>query len=280
MQLKNLIIAFFLFWGYEAVAQNELSFYQYLIDSKHLTEANFYTNELAKNQNINKDSLLWLRAKLNYNLKNYDTAAYYLEKIKNPVFYPENLFAASLYRALSKQKEKALEDLNLIKTNDSSVLKLQVFQRANLFLLMRQTDEYKQNIEKCDTNFYVTHNSIVKVKAIAEDIDRHKPKSPALAAMFSAVIPGSGKYYAGRTGEAFSALLSVGFLSAMAIENYRHYGINHGRTYMTVGLAGIFYIGNIWGSYYSVKRTKNVFNEKVDNNLLYHQQYTYDSFFQ
>ena len=250
MQLKKLIIAFILFFfGFKVVAQNELIFYQYLIDSEYLTEADFYTKELVKNKNLNEDSLLWLRAKLNYKLKNFDTAAYFLETIKNPFFYPRNLFAASLYRALSKQNEKALHDLNLIETKDSSVLKLKTFQEANLFLLMRQTENYKQSIEKCDTNFYVTASSLVKVKAIADDMDRHKPKSPVLAAIFSAVLPGSGKYYAGRTGEAFSALLSVGFLSAMAIENYRHYGINHGRTYMTLGLAGIFYIGNIWGSY-------------------------------
>jgi len=70
-------------------------------------------------------------------------------------------------------------------------------------------------------------------------------KSPLLAGTMSAIIPGSGQFYAGRYGDGFTSLLLNGLFIAGTVvaatnENYALAGVT--------GLIGLpFYIGNIYG---------------------------------
>ncbi len=80
-------------------------------------------------------------------------------------------------------------------------------------------------------------------------LDKNQPlprKSPVLAGVLSAIVPGSGYMYAGRTGDGITALIVNGLFIAGTVvaihqENYAVAAIVGG-----IGLP--FYVGNIYGS--------------------------------
>jgi len=88
---------------------------------------------------------------------------------------------------------------------------------------------------------------------------------PLLAALFSAIVPGSGKWYAGKPMDGLYSLLLVGSAATIAYA----YEDDHQRAKSAVfGSLGLFfYLGNIFGSASEAKR----FNLRVHENLLQHQ---------
>lgn len=88
-------------------------------------------------------------------------------------------------------------------------------------------------------------------------------KKPWKAAALSAILPGSGKWYAGRPRSAVSNTIGVGLFAMQAIESYRKLGHKHPLTIGNFLVLGIFYGGNIVGSAkaVTVRRTelRNIF---------------------
>ena len=83
-------------------------------------------------------------------------------------------------------------------------------------------------------------------------------KSPALAGIFSAVIPGSGKMYVGEWEDGIAALIATGLLAFLAYDNFN---ANHKtRAWIFTGLGAFFYAGNIYGSIASAQ----IFNAKIN----------------
>ncbi|MDD5529305.1 MAG: tetratricopeptide repeat protein [bacterium] len=82
-------------------------------------------------------------------------------------------------------------------------------------------------------------------------------KSPATAGFLSAIVPGLGRAYAGRTGDGiFSFILTIG----SAAVSYRYFQTKDFIPATIFGGLGLsFYFGNIYGSKESVK----LYNEKV-----------------
>ena len=95
-------------------------------------------------------------------------------------------------------------------------------------------------------------------------------KHAGVAALFSAVIPGSGKLYAGRIGEGIAAFLTVGSLGAITAEQGLRHGWKDWRTLIAGSLCAWFYIGNIYGSYLSVSIENNETLTRDNLMVLYH----------
>lgn len=71
-------------------------------------------------------------------------------------------------------------------------------------------------------------------------------KSPALAAIMSAVVPGLGKVYTENYGDGITAFLMIGVLTFLSIDNFQ---ANHDfRGWLFAGIAAYFYAGNVYGS--------------------------------
>lgn len=84
--------------------------------------------------------------------------------------------------------------------------------------------------------------------AQVEDTSR---RSPVLAGIFSAIVPGSGQFYAGHPVDGAQALLFVGALATATFASYRYEHDRQGPyplTITTATLAGIFYAANIYGA--------------------------------
>ncbi len=73
-------------------------------------------------------------------------------------------------------------------------------------------------------------------------------KSPALAAVLSALVPGSGKVYCGQTFDGIYSFVVVGGCAWLAYEGFRDHGISSGKGWVFGSAALVFYGGNIYGS--------------------------------
>ena len=106
-----------------------------------------------------------------------------------------------------------------------------------------------------------------KVSVMLNEASNIKYKSPFVAGVFSSIIPGSGKFYANRKKDAiFSFVLTV----AAAYQSYRAFnknGIGSVIGWVYGGLAGGFYIGNIYGSVQAAKKTNQFVNDKYHDQI-------------
>jgi TM2 domain-containing membrane protein YozV len=74
-------------------------------------------------------------------------------------------------------------------------------------------------------------------------------KKPVLAASMSALLPGLGKIYAGKTISGLSALLINSAYALQGWESYNKLGIRHPLTIFNAAAFTIFYFSNIYGGY-------------------------------
>ena len=98
-------------------------------------------------------------------------------------------------------------------------------------------------------NLPVNHSFRETAHQIAETIpgiDNYSRKSPLLAGILSAALPGSGQLYIGRRGDAWLALALNGLFLAGIVE-----AVDHNQTAIA-GILGLFeagwYAGNIYGA--------------------------------
>lgn len=82
-------------------------------------------------------------------------------------------------------------------------------------------------------------------------------KSSVLAAIMSAIIPGSGKIYAGQPEDGLTALVVNGLFGYLAYSNFTH---DHKfRGWLFSGLGAFFYAGNVYGS----AAAAQIYNAKI-----------------
>lgn len=93
----------------------------------------------------------------------------------------------------------------------------------------------------------------------------HLPRrSPFLAGVLSTIVPGAGRLYTGRIGDALTSLLTVGIAGWQAYDGFHRDGISSAKGWTLGTLCGIFYIGNIYGSVVSAR----VYNQDVEDEFL------------
>jgi putative component of membrane protein insertase Oxa1/YidC/SpoIIIJ protein YidD/TM2 domain-containing membrane protein YozV len=76
----------------------------------------------------------------------------------------------------------------------------------------------------------------------------HRARSPLVAAALSAIIPGTGKVYAGRPLDGLAATLATAIPLTFSIQNFQRDGASSVRGWFHGSLAAGFYFGNVWGS--------------------------------
>ncbi len=139
-------------------------------------------------------------------------------------------------------------------------LKQHHFQQAQVYL-PQDTAQISSDVRY---GFFRVHRLIKK--------GLHLPqKSPWKAALFSTLLPGSGKFYTRQAGDGiYSFLLVVG----SSLLSYR--GFRRGDPFQKFffgGAALFFYTGNIYGSYLSAKmynqRARERLNEEIQQEIRY-----------
>ncbi len=77
-------------------------------------------------------------------------------------------------------------------------------------------------------------------------------RSPWLAGALSAVVPGLGRVYIGRWQDGLVSAVLVGVPAGFAANGFAHDGTSSVRGWILGTLAGILYVGNVYGSYVGV----------------------------
>jgi len=90
-----------------------------------------------------------------------------------------------------------------------------------------------------------------------------KHKSPSLAIAMSAILPGSGKAYCNRWGDAFMSLLFVSTNAWIAYRGFNKQGVKSISGWIFGSLSVSFYLGNLWGSH----RVAKVYNQTNYDNF-------------
>ncbi len=114
-----------------------------------------------------------------------------------------------------------------------------------------------------DTSIYIdfTDSQLPALRNLYSLRQNAVTKSPATAAILSAVLPGSGKIYTGDYSDGITAFLANVLLAYLAYDN-----IKNERVYRAVifsGLSAWFYAGNIYGSYASAQ----IFNARQQQTI-------------
>lgn len=78
-------------------------------------------------------------------------------------------------------------------------------------------------------------------------------KSELLAGLMSSILPGSGKWYAGRFSDGLYSLALIGGTVWMAYEGFQDHGIRSAKGWLFSGLGFTIYAGNIYGSVVAVR---------------------------
>ncbi|MCX6272257.1 MAG: hypothetical protein NTU44_13785 [Bacteroidetes bacterium] len=260
--------------------QKELGFIQYLFNRNEHADALFLLNRLNNNALLShstQDTLNYLLGWSHYNLKNLDSSSFFLMKVtgQSP-FYLKSGFFAAYDELFLGNKEKAKEILSGIRVPElyrdsvgSLVAELCSLELAGISLLERDFSGFEKQSASFSGSYYTLMNEQKNMKDYARIIQAFRKKSMWKAGLMSAIIPGSGKIYAGKKGEGIVAFLIVTSLGLVTYENFRKDGPLDVKTLFFGGVCSLYYIGNIWGSAYAPRRHNNEFYERMDNHILF-----------
>lgn len=172
--------------------------------------------------------------------------------------YPNSMF--SKWLNFNKNKIKPLEDIQKLDT-----LTQYMYLKS---LIFNSNWEVAENLIIGNTVL----TSLQKSKAIKviQNGLKIKQKSPVLGAVLSVFVPGSGKIYANEFKDGAFSLL---FVASSAFGLWRiveNNGWNSPWAYLFGGVSAGFYIGNIYGSFHSVKKYNSLQNKNLN-----HEKYLY-----
>jgi TM2 domain-containing membrane protein YozV len=102
-----------------------------------------------------------------------------------------------------------------------------------------------------------------ELNEFAQDGQTLPYKSPVAAGILSAVIPGSGKIYAGHFMDGVFSLVTVGIFGGMAAYSFYEEGVGSVRGWIYTAVGGIFYAGNIYGSVTAAHLSNNEQEQRI-----------------
>jgi hypothetical protein len=215
------------------------------------------------------DSLNYLLGKVYYNLQKLPMANKYLKSVStnNPYLYQEATFLRSFNCAYLSQVKEA--EIILLGYNPNVVPFpfLKQFQLAGLALLSNDFHRFDS------LKTFFSSNPSVQLQQeqfifYRTELAKNKLKSPVKAGVFSALVPGLGRIYAGKRAMGIYSLLISSLLGLQAYEGFQKDGINSVRFILYGSLFSAFYVANIWGSVLSIKMIKNERTEAIHNQIL------------
>jgi len=112
-----------------------------------------------------------------------------------------------------------------------------------------------------------------KLLRLTKQYKRKKFKKPGLALIMSAIIPGSGKAYSKRWGDAFVSFIFVASNAWISYRAFNKKGISSVNGWIFGGLSFSFYVSNIWGSFKAAKNYNNHIKhtyQREAENIIYH----------
>ena len=253
---------------------DELRFAQYLIDNNQYPDAIYVLKkQTAFAEKISpaiSDSINYFIGWSYYNLKSLDSSSFFFSKVKAEPFYYKASFYIAFNEAYLKKTNDAKNSLgNISIENDTSLLRLRNLQYAGIALLESDYQRYEDYSKNFSYNYFPLSSEEKNFSGYYSQLKKIKKKSPLLAGMMSAVLPGSGKFYAGYKGQGIAAMITVSILGISAAESYYRLGYKSPHFITFGSLFAIFYVGNIWGSAISVKLAREHQLREINDEILF-----------
>jgi TM2 domain-containing membrane protein YozV len=262
---KQFLFVFLFATSLFAQQTSDSLFVEYLLEKKYYNDALHWTKH--------RQAFPYYRGLAFYNQLQLDSAIKYFEQIpiKHPN-YAKSRFLEGIGYTFLKRHQEAQQVLTHLSTPDTLFAALRNFQLAGLALLRRDTATFVSYQKQFDGKYFAFSQEEENLSQNYRLIQQHKRKSPAIAGLMSAIVPGSGKIYAGKTGQGLITFIQNLALGLQAYEAYRRDGWKSPRFLVYGGLFTFFYVGNIWGSTLAIHIRKQEFNDKVNEQILFNMQ--------
>jgi outer membrane protein assembly factor BamD (BamD/ComL family) len=208
-----------------------------------------------------------------YQGEEYESCARSLGALRQK--YPESGYAAQsqYFEGLAYWKLKKYQDAKAVFQTlpgvhpNSDYAPLGLTADALLALDQENVTASRQGLERLVTTYpdYLESTKATDAMKLLDQYQNLPKKSAALAGIMSAVVPGSGYFYAGHYGDGITAFLInglaiAGTVTAISQENYAVAAIVGG-----IGLP--FYFGNIYGSANAAKKWNIAVRKDLRNKL-------------
>ncbi|GAB3036519.1 hypothetical protein [Spirosoma pulveris] len=250
----------------------EWQFARYLSEKEANDEAAFVLQTFDKQRLTasQRDSLAYLTGWLAYTAKSLDEASSHLLSVSpaSP-FYVKSRYFGAYCLAFQNRRDSAGAIMQKLPATDSTLIELKAFEQAGVALLQRRYSCYDTLRQQFSYSSYALSAEETRLDAYRKGLAAQKRRSPALAGLLSAILPGSGKVYAGKPKQGIAAFLPLLTLGLLTWEGYRKDGPASVRFLGFGSLFTVFYIGNIWGSTLAVKVRRDEFNRGYDNKILF-----------
>ena len=220
------------------------------------------------------DSLSWLRGMALFEDRQFQAAEQWLSQVEGPLA-ESALFYGNVARI---HLDRPFDALTAFIGYDGPNTELAALQNAGLALLTGNISMFREEEQLFTYSDYRLAESEKALKELSSVFGK-RSKSPWLAAGLSALVPGAGKVYAGKTGQGVASFLAVGTLAAVTAEQWKHHGFKDWRTILAGSLCTVFYIGNIYGSWFSVGINLQEVNDETKALVLYNLTVPLGGFF-
>lgn len=268
-------------FGQDTTSTNkEIEFAEYLVGNSMYDDALHLFRQTTVTDTAGIDKWNYLRGWTYYNLKMLDSSSFYLLRVtpKSDKYY-KSLFFGAYNLTYQKRFSESKSVLDKVPDSDTTLAEMKRIQLAGINLLEHQWSEFEANSAHFTYSNYCFSENEKELKGIGAECTSFNRKSPLVAGLLSAVVPGLGKIYAKKTGGGLSAFLTVSILGALTYENYAKRGADHPGTIVAGSLFSLAYVGNIYGSVYSVNAYRDEFYEKVNYRVLFHLHIPLRNFF-
>lgn len=262
--------------------KSELPFIEHLINKGYYNEAIHLIDMDSLNCRQDKqDSLNFYKGWAHYSLKNLDQSTISLLKVgeQSPFYLKSRLFAGYNQIFLENYAE-AREIINQVDVQNEPNLSLVNFELSGIDMLQGNWSKANDRLKQLNPNIATLNQQVLALAQINKEQEAHRVKSPLLAGMMSCIIPGSGKIYAGKSGEGIASMIATTGFGLIAWENYRKLGFGHVKTIFFGSIFAASYVSNIYGSVISVKIIENEYKDAIHNQILFQLHIPLRNFFE
>ena len=264
-----------------AQTKNELSFIEHLINKGYYNEViHLIDSDSIKLKQVQQDSLSYYKGWAHYSLKNLEQSTSSLLKVgKESPFYLKSQFFAGYNQIFLGNYTEARKIIGQVNARNETSSSLANFELSGIEMLQGNWPKAKEELHQVDLTIATLNEQVAALGQICEEQETHRTKSPLLAGVMSGIIPGSGKIYAGKTGEGIAAMIASAGFGLITWENYRKLGMNHVKTIFFGSIFVANYVSNIYGSVISVRIIENEYKDAKHNQILFQLHIPLRNFF-
>jgi TM2 domain-containing membrane protein YozV len=250
--------------------EENVRFLNYLMESKQFDDAIFLSRQLISQPAYKNYAPAYYAGFAHYNLRQLDSAALYLGQVpQQSSFYIKSRFFQGISLAYLNKNTEATQVFSGITFPDSLLSELKAFEKSGMALLQKEYATFDTLSKQFTYRYYPYSKQESSLLDYRQQLLKVKRRSPIVAGLLSAALPGAGKVYAGQLGQGVAIFLQNSIFALQAWEGYRKDGPRSARFLIYSGLFTIFYIGNVWGSVLSVQIKRQEMYERINNQILF-----------